>query len=534
MKHLQGLLLMAAALQSAAELLFSETFDSDPFASGKWILSTKDKYQGQPVKVMPSTTASPEFASDNGVQLTQEMRHYGFGSVFNSPISFTGDDLAIQYEVKLDETLNCGGAYIKLLRDTTDLSNLDNSSPYSIMFGPDKCGATNKIHFILQYQNPVTKEYEEKHFNESIPMRGDKNTHLYTLVLHKDEENSFEILIDNKQAKKGSLLTHMIPAINPPEMIDDPADFKPSDWVDEATMPDPDAVKPEDWNEEAPRRIPDPAATRPALWDEAAPLQIPDPNAVKPQDWDDEEDGEWEAPLVDNPQCHEKDGGCGPWSPPLIPNPDYKGKWTAPLIANPAYKGPWKPRQVPNPGHFFEGSPVTRLAPMTAVAVEVWTVNGGIHLDNFAIGSAKDVKAFAEVTFENKKAAEKRAGQKEEKSRKSAERQKAIDSSASFTEKAKAYLLLAVDYLQDNPIALFFSVAAALVPILALVFYGSSSSAGATSSAHQAHQASATSSGSGSGSGSADGDEDDDKDDAAEAKEQGHGKDTNTNADADE
>lgn len=211
-------------------MLFSETFDeSDPFAAGRWVLSSKDKYKDQPVKVMPSTTASPEFAKDNGVQLTQEMKHYGFGSVFSSPITVTGSDLAIQYEVKLDETLNCGGAYIKLLRDTSDLSNLDNSSPYSIMFGPDKCGSTNKIHFILQYQNPLTGEYEEKHFNETIPMRGDMSTHLYTLLLRADEENSFEILIDNKSAKTGSLLTHLVPAINPPAMINDPADFKVSE-----------------------------------------------------------------------------------------------------------------------------------------------------------------------------------------------------------------------------------------------------------------------------------------------------------------
>jgi len=30
---------------------------------------------------------------------------------------------------------------------------------------------------------------------------------------------------------------------------------------------------------------------------------VPDPNATKPATWDDEEDGVWEAPLVDNPAC---------------------------------------------------------------------------------------------------------------------------------------------------------------------------------------------------------------------------------------
>lgn len=51
---------------------------------------------------------------------------------------------------------------------------------------------------------------------------------------------------------------------------------------------------------------------------------------------DDEEDGEWEAPQIDNPNC--KAVGCGEWKRPSIKNPNYKGKWTAPLIANPDYK----------------------------------------------------------------------------------------------------------------------------------------------------------------------------------------------------
>ena len=31
--------------------------------------------------------------------------------------------------------------------------------------------------------------------------------------------------------------------------------------------------------------------------------QIPDPAAKKPEDWDEDEDGPWEAPLIENPQC---------------------------------------------------------------------------------------------------------------------------------------------------------------------------------------------------------------------------------------
>merc|ERR1719281_235501 len=74
-------------------------------------------------------------------------------------------------------------------------------------------------------------------------------------------------------------------------MIDDPNDVKPDDWVKEK--------------------------------------RIVDPNGTKPDDWDDEEDGEWEAPM--------------------IPNPEYKGEWKPKRISNPAYKGVWAPKKIPNP-----------------------------------------------------------------------------------------------------------------------------------------------------------------------------------------
>lgn len=43
--------------------------------------------------------------------------------------------------------LECGGAYMKLLQDNKKLhaDEFSNASPYVIMFGPDKCGSTNKV-----------------------------------------------------------------------------------------------------------------------------------------------------------------------------------------------------------------------------------------------------------------------------------------------------------------------------------------------------------------------------------------------------
>ena len=36
-------------------------------------------------------------------------------------------------------------------------------TPYTIMFGPDKCGSDAKLHFIFRHINPMNKTIEEKH-----------------------------------------------------------------------------------------------------------------------------------------------------------------------------------------------------------------------------------------------------------------------------------------------------------------------------------------------------------------------------------
>jgi len=120
--------------------------------------------------------------------------------------------------------------------------------------------------------------------------------------------------------------------------------------------------------------------------------------------------------------------GCGEWNRPMMPNPAYKGKWKPPRIKNPAYKGPWVPRQIPNPEHYEDKKPMNSLAPMAALAVEVWTTNAGIHYDNFAIAhTLKDAWRFADATYSVKTALEtKRADvEKREEERKKAKKQRA-------------------------------------------------------------------------------------------------------------
>ncbi|KAB2106902.1 Calnexin [Alternaria gaisen] len=343
---------------------------------------------------------------DKGLVIKDKAAHHAISAKFPKAIDNKDDTLVVQYEVKLQDGLECGGAYMKLLQDNAALhaEEFSNASPYIIMFGPDKCGATNKVHFIFRHKNPKTGEYEEKHLKNPPMARIVKTTSLYTLIVKPDQ--SFEMKIDGESVRNGTLLEDFTPSVNPEAEIDDPNDTKPEDWVDDARIADPEATKPEDWDEDAPFEIVDEEATKPEDWLEDEPTTIPDPEAEKPEDWDDEEDGDWVPPTVPNPKCDEV-SGCGKWEPPMKKNPAYKGKWTAPFIDNPAYKGVWAPKKIANPDYFEDKTPAN-FEPIGAIGFEIWTMQKDILFDNIYIGhSIDDAEKLKAETFDLKHPAEK-------------------------------------------------------------------------------------------------------------------------------
>ncbi|KAG6010655.1 hypothetical protein E4U21_005153 [Claviceps maximensis] len=338
---------------------------------------------------------------DKGLVVKNPAAHHAISAKFPKKIDNKGKTLVVQYEVKLQKGLECGGAYMKLLRENKALhqEEFSNTTPYVIMFGPDKCGHTNKVHFIFNHKNPKTGEYEEKHLSSPPTAKILKTTELYTLIVHPN--NTYAIRQNGEEVKAGSLLDDFTPPVNPPAEIDDPKDSKPDSWVDEARIPDPEAKKPEDWDEEAPFEIVDEEATKPEDWLENEATTVADPEAQKPEDWDDEEDGDWIAPTVPNPKCADV-SGCGPWTKPMKKNPDYKGKWTAPFVDNPAYKGPWAPRKIKNPA-FFEDKHPSNFEPMGAIGFEIWTMQSDILFDNIYIGhSIEDAEKLAAESFKLK------------------------------------------------------------------------------------------------------------------------------------
>ncbi|XP_072898834.1 calnexin-like [Hemitrygon akajei] len=379
------------------EVYFADTFDRGNLDG--WVFSTtkKDdtdediaKYDG---KWAVEELMENKLPGDKSLVLKSKAKHHAISAPLKKPFMFNGEPLVVQYEVNFQNGIECGGAYLKLLSHTENLKleEFFDKTPYTIMFGPDKCGEDYKLHFIFRHKNPITGEYEEKHAKRpDVDLKKfytDKITHLYTLVLNPD--NTFEILIDQTVVSKGNLLEDMTPPINPPKEIDDPDDRKPEDWDETPKIPDPDAQKPEDWDEDAPAKILDPNAVKPEGWlhDEAE--YIADPNAEKPEDWDEEMDGEWEAPQIPNPKCEEAPG-CGVWEPPMISNPNYKGKWKPPMIDNPNYQGLWTPRKIKNPNYFEDLQPY-KMTPIIAIGLELWSMTSDILFDNFIICAERKV-----------------------------------------------------------------------------------------------------------------------------------------------
>lgn len=379
------------------EVYFAESFDKGTLDG--WVLSkakkddTDDeiaKYDGKWEVVEMKDTKLP---GDKGLVLMSRAKHHAIGSKLKKPFIFDKKPLIVQYEVNFQSGIECGGAYVKLLSKTPEhnLDQFHDKTPYTIMFGPDKCGEDYKLHFIFRHKNPKTGQYEEKHAKrpdtDLKSYFSDKRTHLYTLVLNPD--NSFEILIDQTVVNSGNLLNDMNPPVNPPSEIEDPDDKKPEDWDERPKIPDPDAVKPDDWDEDAPAKIPDENAVKPDGWLDDEPEYIADPDAEKPEDWDEDMDGEWEAPQVANPKC-ESAPGCGVWQRPMIDNPNYKGKWKAPMIDNPSYQGIWKPRKIQNPDYFEDLEPF-KMTPFYAIGLELWSMTSDIFFDNFIVCSDRVV-----------------------------------------------------------------------------------------------------------------------------------------------
>merc|ERR1712002_922397 len=317
--------LLGALAIAQSKIYFKETFDDD----SKWVYSTHKGSDAGKFKLSAGKFYG-DAKKDQGLQTSEDAKFYQISAKTDESFSNEGKTLVLQFSVKHEQNIDCGGGYIKLFPADLTPKEMDGDSPYYIMFGPDICGpGTKKVHVIFSYKgkNLLTKK--------DIRCKDDEMTHLYTLIVKPD--NTYEVRIDGDKVESGELE---------------------------------------------------------ADWDFLAPKKIKDPTAKKPEDWDDEEDGEWE--------------------PPMINNPEYKGEWKPKQIDNPAYKGEWVHPEIDNPDYAPDDT-LYKFDDIGHVGFEIWQVKSGTIFDNILVtDDVSEAEAFAKETFDVTKGEEKKMKDKQD------------------------------------------------------------------------------------------------------------------------
>ena len=197
---------------------YLETFQGDSSASGKWVYSYQREFSSQSW-IWGYGFTKPTIDCDKALIAEYPSTRYGIATLFDNPISVREEDLIVQYEVRYQKELECGGSYIKLLRDGSihSAQDLTSTTPYVLMFGPDVCGKTNRVHVIIPHYNPVSGKWVEKHLEGGPRAVIDEFTHLYTLIIRKDD--SIEILIDQINKFTGNLNTDFQPPFSTPAVF---------------------------------------------------------------------------------------------------------------------------------------------------------------------------------------------------------------------------------------------------------------------------------------------------------------------------
>ena len=71
---------------------------------------------------------------DKGVQTSQDAKFYAMSAKFDK-FSNKGKKTVIQFTVKHEQNIDCGGGYVKVFPSTLDQKDMHGESPYNIMFG---------------------------------------------------------------------------------------------------------------------------------------------------------------------------------------------------------------------------------------------------------------------------------------------------------------------------------------------------------------------------------------------------------------
>ena len=179
------LMLIATA---SAKIYLNEPFDND----AAWTASTNKADYGK------MKLSSGDFYGDKsinqGYKTSEDAHFYATSRKFDAPATNEDKDIVVSLQVKHEQGLDCGGGYIKLMPEM-DPTKFNGDSEYWMMFGPDQCGHTKKVHIIFNYKGENLLWKKEPRYPD------DKLTHVYTVVVHAD--NTYEFYIDQEKKERG-------------------------------------------------------------------------------------------------------------------------------------------------------------------------------------------------------------------------------------------------------------------------------------------------------------------------------------------
>ncbi|XP_020023348.2 calreticulin-3 [Castor canadensis] len=328
-----GLVAVCLLPVALATVYFQEEFLDGERWRNRWVQSTNDSQFGY------FRLSSGKFyghkEKDKGLQTTQNSRFYAISARFK-PFTNKGKTLVIQYTVKHQQKMDCGGGYIKILPADLDQKNLNGKSQYYIMFGPDICGFDiKKVHVILHFKN-------QYHSNKKpIRCKVDGFTHLYTLILRPDL--SYEVKIDGQSIESGSIeYDWNVTSLNTAEKLS--AEAQGWDQAKDA--------KAQDWEK-----------------------HFLDASANKPSDWNGELDGDWQAPLLQKP----------PYQDGLKPEGISKDVWLHQKVKGTSYLTQYD---------------LSEFEDIGAIGLELWQVRSGTIFDNFLITDDEEyAERFGKATW---------------------------------------------------------------------------------------------------------------------------------------
>merc|ERR1711975_561 len=254
-----ALVAIACTALATAEVYLEEDFSGD--WESRWVQSTAKSDLGV-MKVSSGKYFGDEEAA-KGLQTSQDAKFYAI-STTHKEFSNEGKTLVVQFTVKHEQDIDCGGGYLKL--GAFEPEKFEGSSEYNIMFGPDICGSsTKKTHVIFNYKGKTLDKKKE------VRCESDTLSHLYTLIVKPD--NTYEVQIDMNKVDDGSLEEGW-------------------DFLEPKQIRDPDEKKPEDWDDESDGTWEAPQIDNPEYKGAWKAKRIKNP-AYK---------GVWEAKLIDNPK----------------------------------------------------------------------------------------------------------------------------------------------------------------------------------------------------------------------------------------